>query len=51
MENLKNLSGKQLAKLLNKFDLEEKEDESILVELEMDFRYFEDYKNELIENN
>ena len=51
MQNLKKLDGNQLAELLNKFDLQGREDEAILIESEMDFRYETSYKNELLNNN
>ena len=51
MQNLQNLDGNQLAELLNKFDLQGREDEAILVETIMDFRYETSYKNELLNNN
>ena len=51
MSNLENINGNQLAKLLNKFILENREDDAIKVEAEMDFRYEPSFKSKLIERN
>ena len=51
MKNLSLLEGKQLAKLLNQLDAQGREDEAIIVEEEMDFRYEVGFKNELLTNN
>tara|TARA_R110001606_G_scaffold175934_2_gene322433 strand:- start:224 stop:394 length:171 start_codon:yes stop_codon:yes gene_type:complete len=45
------LNGNQLAKLLNKLDLQGREEDAILVESEMDFRYEYWFKSKLIESN
>jgi len=50
-KELELLSGNQLAKLLNKLDLQGRENEAILVESEMDFRYEHSFKSKLIERN
>ena len=42
---------KELAKLLNQLDSQGREDDAIIVETEMDFRYETSYKNELLNNN
>jgi len=49
MKNLETLSGNQLAELLIKFDSLGMEIEAILVESELDFRYEQSFKHELIE--
>tara|TARA_R110002124_G_scaffold261882_1_gene427857 strand:- start:321 stop:476 length:156 start_codon:yes stop_codon:yes gene_type:complete len=51
MKNLKSLGGKELAKLLNQLDSQGREDDAIIVETEMDFRYEVGFKNELLNNN
>ena len=51
MKNLSLLGGKELAKLLNQLDAQGREDEAIIVEEEMDFRYEVGFKNELLTNN
>ena len=51
MKNLSLLGGKELAKLLNQLDAQGREDEAIIVETEMDFRYEVGFKNQLLTNN
>lgn len=51
MKNLSLLGSKELAKLLNQLDSQGREDEAIVVEAEMDFRYEVGFKNELLINN
>jgi len=51
MKNLEKLNGNQLAQLLNKLDLDNREDDAIKVEAEMDFRYEPSFKSKLIEIN
>tara|TARA_R110000803_G_scaffold183892_1_gene246211 strand:- start:378 stop:551 length:174 start_codon:yes stop_codon:yes gene_type:complete len=51
MKNLSLLEGKELAQLLNQLDAQGREDEAIIVEAEMDFRYEVGFKNELLTNN
>lgn len=50
-KELELLNGNQLAKLLNKLDLQGREEDAILVESEMDFRYEYWFKSKLIESN
>ena len=50
-KELELLNGNQLAKLLNKLDLQGREEDAILVESEMDFRYEYWFKYKLIESN
>jgi len=50
-KQLELLNGNQLAKLLNKFDSQDMEEEAILVESIMDFRYEHWFKFKLIQKN